>query len=204
PFFLNGERKPTRDHFASDGCYLSRFVGIRALSRLIKKRPPQLRVVEEHREPLGRPLPSVDHSGGRACRRSSQLGSSPPGGGLSPVYGDSDEGGATGLIIPGLLCSDDDPDQVRQSQAPPASGSSQNSPFVQMSTRDSQDMLSQQVPVQRDHDGDHIVPIEQEEHPPQPQMVLDEPVERSRLRLLQEIRSLTGRQAPRTHGGAEL
>ncbi|KAG0425304.1 hypothetical protein HPB47_027517 [Ixodes persulcatus] len=31
-----------------------------------------------------------------------------------------------------------------------------------------------------------------------------EPVERSRLRLLQEIRSLTGRQTPRTHGGTEL
>ncbi|CAN8026635.1 unnamed protein product, partial [Ixodes persulcatus] len=30
------------------------------------------------------------------------------------------------------------------------------------------------------------------------------PQMRSRLRLLQEIRSLTGRQAPRTHGGAEL
>ncbi|KAG0428499.1 hypothetical protein HPB47_024522 [Ixodes persulcatus] len=36
PFFLNGERKPKRDHFASDGYHLSRFVGIRALSRLIK------------------------------------------------------------------------------------------------------------------------------------------------------------------------
>lgn len=36
PFFLNGERKPKRDHFASDGYHVLRFVGIRALSRLIK------------------------------------------------------------------------------------------------------------------------------------------------------------------------
>ncbi|KAM7296725.1 hypothetical protein ISCGN_021882 [Ixodes scapularis] len=36
PFFLNGERKPKCDHFASDGCHVSHFVAIRALSRLIK------------------------------------------------------------------------------------------------------------------------------------------------------------------------
>ncbi|KAG0439459.1 hypothetical protein HPB47_016639 [Ixodes persulcatus] len=30
--FMNGERKPKRDHFASDGYHVSRFVGIRALS----------------------------------------------------------------------------------------------------------------------------------------------------------------------------
>ncbi|KAG0438349.1 hypothetical protein HPB47_017046 [Ixodes persulcatus] len=35
PFFLNGERKPKRDHFASNGYHVSRFVGIWALSRLI-------------------------------------------------------------------------------------------------------------------------------------------------------------------------
>ncbi|KAG0445096.1 hypothetical protein HPB47_023490 [Ixodes persulcatus] len=33
---MNGERKPKRDHFASDGYHVSRFFGIRALSRLIK------------------------------------------------------------------------------------------------------------------------------------------------------------------------
>ncbi|KAG0420339.1 hypothetical protein HPB47_003549 [Ixodes persulcatus] len=35
-FFMSGERKPKRDHFASNGYHVSRFFGIRALSRLIK------------------------------------------------------------------------------------------------------------------------------------------------------------------------
>ncbi|KAG0435984.1 hypothetical protein HPB47_018210 [Ixodes persulcatus] len=95
-----------------------------------------------HREPIGRPTPSTDSLGGRACRRLGQLGSPIQGVDPSPVYGEASESEGRGLAVPGPCSSEHEPDLLLISSARPERGSSLADSFALKSTQDIEGMFS--------------------------------------------------------------
>lgn len=115
--------------------------GVGTTLRPLPSLPPAWEA-DVHREPIGRPTPSTDSSGGRACRRQGQLGLPTQGDDPSPVYGEASGSESEGLAVPGPSCPEHEPDLLSISSARPERGSSLADSFALMSTRDIEGMFS--------------------------------------------------------------